>query len=81
MFLKVRHMRPFSEEFVRMTEKRKATFAQHAPKERPVSQDFRKLDCYDCYSKVRLTTLTMKSKFSIPHSVKPRAVLKFLVHC
>ena len=26
-------------------------------------------------------SLTMNSKFSILHSAKPRAVLKFLVHC
>ena len=26
-------------------------------------------------------SLTMNLKFSIPHSAKPHAVLKFLVHC
>ena len=89
MFLKVRHMGPVSEEFVRITEKgrqhslntyqRKVQF--HHTSHHSFSQDFRKLDCSDRYSKMRLTTLTMNSKFSIPYLVKPRAVLKFLLHC
>ena len=36
----------------------------------------RKLSGFTC-----TRSLTMNSKFSIPQSAKPSAVLKFLVHC
>ena len=38
----------------------------------------RRLSGFTC---TRSLTCAMNSKFSIPHSAKPRAALKFLVHC